>query len=215
MTKIIAFAGRKQSGKTSCSWYIEDLVFRDFQYTTKCKTYSFADPLKKDICINILGLTEEQCYGSDEDKNTLTKIRWKDMPDYDISWTWSKDYDPSGFMTARQVMQFIGTNIFRKLKNDVWSGATINKILQEKYDIAIIADCRFPNEVEAVKNAGGYVIKLTRNPYNSDHESEVALDDIFYSRDNFDLVIDNANLTIDEQNLEVHNFLKLKGILPL
>jgi hypothetical protein len=215
MTKIIAFAGRKQSGKTSCAWYIENLVFKNFQHNTKCKTYSFADPLKRDICINILGLTENQCYGTDNEKNTLTKISWKDLPNYDDSWLLNKDYDSSGLMTARQVMQFIGTNIFRKLKKDVWSSATIKKILQEKYNIALIADCRFPNEVESVKEVGGYVIKLTRNPYNSDHESETALDDTIYSRNNFDLVIDNTNLSIDQQNLEVYNFLKSKGILQL
>lgn len=215
MTKIIAFAGRKQSGKTSCSWFIESLIDRNFQYTTKCKIYSFADPLKKDICINILGLTEKQCYGTDEEKNTLTKIAWKNMPDYDISWTWDSEYDPSGFMTARQVMQFVGTNIFRKMKYDVWSGAIIKKILEEKYDVAIIADCRFPNEVEAVQNVGGYVIKLTRNPYNSSHESEVALDGSIYDQNKFDLIIDNANLTIEEQNQKIFQFLKDKGILPL
>jgi len=215
MTKIIAFAGRKQSGKTSCSWFIESLVFRDFQQFAKCKIYSFADPLKKDICINILGLTEQQCYGTDEDKNTLTTIAWKNMPGYDASWSFAKDYDPSGFMTARQVMQFIGTDLFRKMKNDVWSSATIKKIQQENLDIAVIADCRFPNEVQAVKDAGGYVIKLTRNPYNSDHESEIALDEIYYSKNNFDLIIDNTNLNIDEQNSRVYAFLTEKGILSL
>lgn len=215
MTKIIAFAGRKQSGKTSCAWFIESLIFRDFQYTTKCKVYSFADPLKKDICINILGLTEKQCYGTDEEKNTLTTLRWKDMPEYNISWTFKDDYDQSGFMTARQVMQFIGTEIFRRIKNDVWCQATINKINQDNMDVAIIADCRFPNEVEYIRNAGGYVIKLMRNPYNSDHGSEIALDKEYYSEDNFDLIIDNRNLTIDQQNTIIYNFLKDKGILPL
>lgn len=198
MTKIIAFAGRKQSGKTSCSWYIQDLIFRDFQTTHKCNIYNFADPLKKDICMNIFGLTYEQCYGDDNKKNEIT----------DLVWNGSR-------LTAREVMQFIGTDIFRKMKNDVWSSATINKIKQEVPDIAIIADCRFPNEVESVKSAGGYVIKLTRNPYNSDHESERALDEFYYPQQNFDLIINNAYLSIDEQNIEVHNFLKKKDILPL
>lgn len=198
MTKIIAFAGRKQSGKTSCSWYIENLIFRDFQLSHKCKTYNFADLLKKDICINILGLTYNQCYGTDDHKNEIT----------DIVWNGNK-------MSAREVMQFIGTDIFRKMKNDVWSSATIKRIKQDSMDIAIIADCRFPNEVQAVKDAGGYVIKLTRNPFNSDHESEVALDEIHYPQKNFDLIINNAYLSIDEQNIEIYNFLKKKEILPL
>lgn len=198
MTKIIAFAGRKQSGKTSCSWYIENLIFRDFQLNYKCKIYNFADPLKQDICMNILGLTYEQCYGDDEQKNQLTDIVWDNNK-----------------MSAREVMQFVGTDIFRKMKNDVWSSATIKKIKNDALDIAIIADCRFPNEVDAVKDAGGYVIKLTRNPYNSNHESETALDETHYPKQNFDLIINNAYLTIEEQNNEVYKFLKKKEVLPL
>lgn len=206
MTNIVAFAGRKQSGKTTCSEFVA-------KYVDGAKIYNFADPLKKDICMNILGLSYEQCYGDDEAKNSLTPIRWKDIPEYNISWTWSKDYDPSGFMTARQVMQQIGTNIFRQIKNDVWSSATINKIQNEKPPLAIIADCRFPNEVEAVRNVGGIVIKLTRNPYNSDHESEIALDEIFYPTNNFDLVVCNESLSISEQNEIVFNFLQKKKVL--
>lgn len=198
MTKIIAFAGRKQSGKTSCSWYIENLVFRDFQLSHKCKIYNFADPLKKDICMNILGLTYEQCYGEDSYKNTLTDVYWENKQ-----------------LTAREVMQFVGTDLFRKMKNDVWAGATISKIKNDNLDIAIIADCRFPNEVEAIKNAGGYVIKLMRDPFHSDHSSETALDPENYPQSNFDLVIFNQTIGIDEQNELVHNFLKKKGILPL
>ena len=57
--KIVAFAGRKQSGKTTCSYYIENLILRDFQTSHSCKIYNFADPLKKDICMNILGLSYE------------------------------------------------------------------------------------------------------------------------------------------------------------
>lgn len=198
MTKIIAFAGRKQSGKTTCSWYIENLVFRDFQQSHSCKIYNFADPLKKDICMNILGLSYDQCYGEDIDKNTVTGVQWNGKQ-----------------LTAREVMQFVGTDLFRKMKHDVWSGATIIKINNEQPSIAVVADCRFPNEVDAIKNAGGYVIKLTRDPFHSDHASEIALDSENYDQSNFDLIIHNEDISIDEQNQLVHNFLKNQGILPL
>jgi hypothetical protein len=194
----IAFAGRKQSGKTTCSEFIAKLFNGIIEPYNTAKVYSFADPLKKDICMNILGMSYEQCYGSDDQKNTIT----------DIEWEGSK-------LTARDVMQFVGTNIFRKMKHNVWTDTTINKIKTEKPKLAIIADCRFPNEVDAIKNIGGYVIKLTRNPYNSNHESETALDEAYYSQHHFDLVLNNANLTIDEQNKEIYTFLKRKGILPL
>lgn len=192
MTKIIAFAGRKQSGKTTCSEYITSLCGH-----LQTKIYNFADPLKQDICINILGLSHEQCYGSDLDKNTLTHIQWG-----------------GHYLTAREVMQVVGTDILRTMYNNVWVNATINKIMREHLDWAIIADCRFPNEVESIKSAGGLVIKLNRNPYNSDHASEIALDANNYPQSNFDLVLNNNIMTIDEQNNEVYNFLKKKAILP-
>ena len=114
MTKILAFSGRKQSGKSSSGEFVQKLI-NDTRPSVTCGLYGFADPLKKTICIDLLGLSENQCYGTDEDKNSLTNIKWKSMPDYNISWTYSKDYDPSGFMTARQVMEFVGTRIFREI----------------------------------------------------------------------------------------------------
>jgi hypothetical protein len=193
MTRIVAFAGRKQSGKTTCS----EAVLK-VSPPLNAKIYNFADPLKKDVCMNIFGLSYQQCYGDDIDKNTSTGLMWE-----------GKD------LTAREVMQFVGTDIFRKMKNDVWASATINKISIEKPDIAIIADCRFPNEVQAVKDAGGTVIKLTRNPYNSDHASETALDISNYDHSNFDLVLDNDNINIEEQTSLVIHFLARKGLFQL
>lgn len=196
MTNIIAFAGRKQSGKTTCSEFVLKYYNGIIEPFNCGKIYNFADPLKRDICMNILGLTYEQCYGEDMDKNTLTDIEWNGKK-----------------LTAREVMQFVGTDLFRKMKNDVWASATITKIKNDKPKLAIIADCRFPNEVEAIKNAGGLVIKLNRNPFNSDHASETALDEHNYPVQNFDLVIYNDNITISQQNQIVLNFLKNKKVL--
>ena len=87
--------------------------------------------------------------------------------------------------------------------------------MREQPSLAIIADCRFPNEVDAIKNVGGIVIKLTRNPYNSDHASEIALDPDRYDQSIFDFTIENGNTTIAEQNKAICDFLHFKGILPL
>jgi len=196
MTKIIAFAGRKQSGKTTCSEFVAKYFNGSIESFNSAKIYNFADPLKKDICINILGMKYDQCYGSDDQKNELVDCYWEGKQ-----------------LSAREVMQVVGTDIFRKMKQDVWAGATIIKIQKEKPDLAIIADCRFPNEVESIKRAGGIVIKLTRNPYNSNHTSETALDEINYPVSNFDLVVYNDNLKIHEQNEVVLQFLKNKTVL--
>lgn len=190
---IIAFAGRKQSGKTTSAEFVANLFWQHGD----SKIYNFADPLKN-LCIDILGLNYQQCYGSDEDKNQLVNCYWDNKQ-----------------LTAREVLQIVGTDMFRKMQNHVWSNATIRQIQRENPDIAIIADCRFPNEVTAIKNVGGIVIKLTRNPYNSNHASEIALDPDQYDQSIFDLVVDNNNMTITEQNKAIYEFLHFRGILPL
>jgi len=195
-TVIIGFAGRKQSGKTTCSEFIAKYFNGSIEPFNGAKIYNFADPLKKDICMNILGLTYDQCYGNDISKNQYTEVYWDGIK-----------------LTAREVMQLVGTDIFRKMNKDVWASSTISKIQKEQPELAIIADCRFPNEVEAIKNAGGLVIKLTRNPYNSDHASEVALDEANYSSSNFDFIVYNNNISIQEQNNTILRFLKNKGVL--
>ena len=128
MSNIVAFAGAKQSGKTTSvnflhghemkshgfikkffvdehgrlvvnAKYLDDNdkefesmgvfdVFQDSQsfvdYASSTfwpfvRAYNFADPLKR-MCIGLFGLTREQCYGTDEEKNSLTDILWDDIP---------------------------------------------------------------------------------------------------------------------------------------
>ena len=52
MTKIIAFSGRKQSGKSTSGEYLQSLMYA-MNPKIDIRTYSFADPLKQ-ICINLL-----------------------------------------------------------------------------------------------------------------------------------------------------------------
>ena len=132
-------------------------------------------------------------------KNTKTHLKWKDMPGL------GDHPNLSGPMTAREVMQFVGTDIFRKMYGDVWAEGTIKRILKEKTELAVICDCRFPNEVAAVQKAQGKVIRFTRSPYREDqHASEVALDNY----DGFDAILDNANMSISEQNQNLYEILR-------
>src|SRR6185503_15612283 len=55
------------------------------------KSYSMADNLKW-FCVNFAGLLPEQVWGTDEQKNTLTKYKWEDMPvppEYYSEWSYS------------------------------------------------------------------------------------------------------------------------------
>jgi hypothetical protein len=214
------------------------------------KVYSFADLLKKDVCIKILGLTHEQCYGTDEDKNTLTNLRWEDVPGVtifdkpdddvvsDISNTLNDGraeaemimgrlgpyyrkvhgvvHHAPGPMTAREVLQYVGTDIFRKMYSNVWVDALIRQIKKEDSSYALICDVRFPNEVEGIQVAGGKVVRLTRNPAgNSDaHSSETALDKENFDWSKFDFILDNADMSINEQNKTLHTQLVEWGWAP-
>jgi len=183
MTQIIGFAGRKQSGKTTCSNVLKDFILYH-NNDLIVNVYNFADPLKKNICIDLLGLTYDQCYGSDEQKNELVNCYFPDNKQ----------------MTAREAMQYVGTKFFRGIQENIWVDATMRKIKKDRPDFAIIGDCRFPNEVEAIKNNGGRVIKLTRNPFNSDHASEIALDIKHFDHSKFDFILLNHTMSIEEQN---------------
>lgn len=160
----------------------------------KIKKYSFAKPLKRDVCVNLLGLDESQCYGTDEQKNSETHLLWENMP---------KNGGRTGKMTGREVMQHVGTDIFRSMYTDIWLDYLLKEIKKDEYDMAVLSDVRFDNEIKKIQSQGGIIIGLTRNASSGDgHSSE---------QPNFDLcdrVIDNKNMTIPEQNEAIYFALK-------
>jgi hypothetical protein len=178
----------------------EDLViFKRKELDEFIRLYSFADLLKKNVCMEILGLSWENCYGTNEQKNEQTKYKWEELP------TKTKK---KGLMTAREVMQYIGTELLRKMYPTVWADSTITKIKNEGSAIAVISDVRFPDEVAAGKAAGGNVFRLTRfQDVEAEHDSETALDPDKYDYTNFDVVLDNKEMDIDEQCKKLHEIL--------
>jgi|TARA_R110000824_G_scaffold45432_1_gene131396 hypothetical protein len=163
------------------------------------RSFGFADPLKI-ISIQLFGLSEEQCYGTNDQKNTPVDIKWEDLPSPVVS-------DNTGFVTAREFLQYFGTEVCRKIKSNIWVDSCVNRINQSETDLAIVSDVRFPNEVEAIQKAGGKVIRLTRKPHKDVHDSETSLD----SYEGFDYVLDNQKLGIDETNKELLGIIKSWG----
>ena len=182
-----------ESKHKSITSYLDENIW------SKVKVYNFADTLKG-VCMDVLGLTEEQCYGSDEDKNSETDVVWGNMP---VQFPFKPRRNGQQKMTAREVLQYIGTDIFRCIKQNVWVESTIRRIEKDSPELAIIVDCRFPNEVVGIQAAGGKVIRLARNMFGDDdqHASETALDR--YER--FDSIIDNQKMSIQEQNEAIYN----------
>ncbi len=215
---IIGISGKKQSGKdTTCKYLVSDLRYLpDSSRINTSKIYSFADSLKRKICIDILGLTECQCFGTNEQKNSLTNCTWDKLPmeirENNLIKKNAEDILgdlPTGRMTGRDVMQVVGTDIFRNFFDDrVWVNATFRDIEKEGHDMSLIADVRFPSEVEGILSKGGYIIRLERAPLADSHDSETALDNYDWeSISSRASVINNSTMTIDEQNNEAINCL--------
>jgi energy-coupling factor transporter ATP-binding protein EcfA2 len=173
------------------------------------KLYSFADSLKT-ICIDLFEIPPENVFGTNEQKDQpVEHLRWENMPGVmaPIDWSIRQDCVVSGYtqyperynlqlkddgpMTAREFMQHFGTDIMRKIWEPIWCQNTVNRITEEQSELAIVADVRFPNEVDVIKDAGGIVIKLNRNLFKDEHPSETQLDKKNYKQKNFDYVIEN------------------------
>jgi len=169
------------------------------------KQYSIADKLKQ-FCMEVFGATWEQMNGTNDQKNEESHLQWINIPK-------EVRTKKSGFLTWREVMQVYGTDIIRKLDSGAWIRSCVNQVAIEQPNVAIITDCRFPDEVLGVQQAGGHVVRLTRNPINSDHSSETALDPENFDQSKFDLVLDNSQMTIGEQNKAIVEYLNVLGFI--
>jgi hypothetical protein len=242
VSRIIAFGGKKQSGKSTACTYLSGILLvafqkiGDFVLTDNgelqvgeeivpvndiapdiVKVYSFADTLKT-FCVETLGLSPEQVYGTDAQKNSLTNIKWENVPgcvtnktlynwliktakkknelNSDYKGTVNIFYHAPGYMTGREVMQHFGTEMVRSLNDGAWRVQCINKIITENPVYAFISDLRFVDEFAAIKNANGYCIKLLRNSETSKdaHSSENELDQI--QNEFWDIIINNSEYSM-------------------
>lgn len=168
------------------------------------KVYSFAERLKETLHI-VFGVPRENLYGTDEQKNQLSHIKWDNIPSL------VKTDKQKGFMTYRELAQTFGTDICRKMLNDCWVQSCYQDIITDGYPIAIIDDGRFDNEIEFAKSVGMYTVKLCKTNNSGDtHSSETSLKNIPDSM--FDLIIDNNNMTMSEKNEAVLKFALQVGL---
>lgn len=142
MSRIIGICGFIGSGKDTVADYLVN--FHGF------KRESFANSLK-DAVSQIFGWDRELLEG-----RTKESREWRETRD---EW-WSKRLKRE--ITPRWVLQYWGTEVVRKgFHDDMWVASLENRLLQTKDDI-VITDCRFPNEIKAIKAAGGEVIRIKR-----------------------------------------------------
>ena len=91
-------------------------------------------------------------------------------------------------MTAKNalLLQALGTEVGRACDSDRWIRNLYWQIRDDAPSIAVVPDCRFPNEFDFIKSLGGVCIKVVRfnedgSPFvaadrPSNHPSEIALD---------------------------------------
>jgi hypothetical protein len=57
--------------------------------------------------------------------------------------------------------------------DDIWIASLENKLRKTQDDV-VISDCRFPNEIRAIRAQGGHVIRVVRGPEPDWYEAALA-----------------------------------------
>lgn len=141
---IIGICGLIGAGKDTIADYLVNIH--------QFRRESFANSLK-DAVAHVFNWERELLEG-----RTKQSREWREQPD---PW-WSTRLGQT--ITPRWVLQYWGTEVCRKaFHDDIWIASLENKIRNSKDDI-VISDCRFPNEIKAIKGAGGIVIRVVRGP---------------------------------------------------
>jgi hypothetical protein len=141
---IIGVCGLIGAGKDTIADYLVNI--HEF------KRESFANTLK-DAVAYIFGWDRELLEG-----RTRQSRAWREQPD---EW-WSNRLGMT--ITPRWVLQYWGTEVARRgFHDDIWIASLENK-LRKITDDVVISDCRFPNEIAAIRSAGGQVVRVVRGP---------------------------------------------------
>ena len=175
-SRIIAFAGRKRSGKSMLAKGMKE-------YSPNVVIVTVADNLKF-LCCKLLNRTYDEL-NQMKDDGTIFEAK--------VDGTWvsiinretkisdeiiCKEIGGRIFTNVREVLQVIGTDLIRKYIPDWHIDKTIERIKSYGEDkIIVVDDVRFPNEKCKIEEIGGDVFFVIRpNCWDvSNHPSEVAL----------------------------------------
>ena len=142
---IIGICGFIGSGKDTIADYLVNLHH--------FRRESFANTLK-DAVAQVFGWDRTMLEG-----RTKQAREWREQVD-----PWWAERLGIPHLTPRFILQQWGTEVCRKnFHDDIWIASLENKLRNSKDDV-VISDCRFPNEIRAIKQAGGIVVRVVRGP---------------------------------------------------
>ena len=198
---IIGICGLIGAGKDTIADYLVNI--HEFRRD------SFASTLK-DAVGAVFGWDRDMLEG-----RTRSSREWREQPD---GW-WSERLGRE--ITPRWILQYWGTEVCRRgFHDDIWIASLENKLRNTRDDV-VISDCRFPNEIAALRAQGGYVIRVVRGadpawfqpvqqhliegtplPDGLPHQSEWA-----WAGTRFDTVIDN-NGSMDQLYQQINDLVQ-------
>jgi len=153
---IIGVCGFIGSGKDTVADYLTN--FHGF------RRESFASTLK-DAVAQVFGWDRTMLEG-----RTKQAREWREQVD-----TWWAERLHMPTLTPRWILQYWGTEVCRAgFHDDIWIASLENKLRHSQDDV-VISDCRFPNEIRAIKNAGGRVIRVTRGAEPTWYDAAVSV----------------------------------------
>jgi hypothetical protein len=142
---IVGITGLIGSGKDTVADYLVN--FYEF------RRESFASTLK-DAVSAVFGWDRTLLEG-----RTKEAREWREQID-----PWWAERLAMPTLTPRWVLQYWGTEVCRKaFHDDIWIASLENKLRNSK-DHVVISDCRFPNEIDSIKRAGGKIVWIRRGP---------------------------------------------------
>jgi hypothetical protein len=169
--EVVGLSGYARAGKdTAAAWYVEN-----HGYTRM----SFADPIREALA-KINPTVEVEGLGH---MKIQSHLHLSESIGHN-GWEFLKEHAPD----IRGMLQRLGTEVGREMFDaDFW----VDYALDNAPDGSkiVFADCRFPNEANAIRALGGKVIRINRPGVSAvnAHISETALDDY-----PFDVIIENV-----------------------
>ena len=140
---IIGVCGFIGSGKDTVADYLTN--FHGF------RRESFANSLKDAVSM-VFGWDRIMLEG-----RTKQAREWREQID---PWWANRLNMPN--LTPRWILQYWGTEVCRQgFHDDMWIASLENK-LRTSTDNVVISDCRFPNEIKSIKQAGGIIVCVKR-----------------------------------------------------